>query len=136
MLKSSSHFLAGLPYFRYPFCFVDIAGIQYETGLVQRSSWRVAIIFACLQRILLRLRIHDAIPLAVCVALTFLSTHKSSSSSELSSEISTKQRLLSTSRLLLFVPVEVSVVVLSRVVSQYAVVEFNVGGSCAARAAA
>ena len=36
--RSSSHLLAGIPCFRYPSCLVDVAGLQLETSLVQRSS--------------------------------------------------------------------------------------------------
>ena len=32
------------------FCLVGIAGFQLQTSLAQRSSWRMAIIFACLQK--------------------------------------------------------------------------------------
>ena len=46
-LMTSSHFLAGLPCFLYLFCLVDIAGFQLEMSIVQRSSWCLAIIFAC-----------------------------------------------------------------------------------------
>ena len=31
------------------FCLVDIAGLQLETSLVQRSSWCLAIILGCFQ---------------------------------------------------------------------------------------
>ena len=57
--------MASLPCFRYPFCMVDTVGLQLETSLVQRPSWGVAPILACLQTIWLCLRIHDVIPLVV-----------------------------------------------------------------------
>ena len=48
-LMSSSHLLASLPCFRYPFCLVDIAGLQMEVSFVQRPVWYLAIIIACFQ---------------------------------------------------------------------------------------
>ena len=62
-LMSSSHLLACLPCFRYPFCLVDIAEFHLEISLVQ-PSWCLAIFLARLQYILLFLRIHDVIQFA------------------------------------------------------------------------
>ena len=63
-LMSSSHLLAGLPCFRYPFCLVDIAGFQLEISCVQFPSWCLASILACFQYMLLCSRIHSVTPVA------------------------------------------------------------------------
>ena len=63
-LMSSSHLLAGLPCFPYPFCLVHIAAFQLNMSFVQRPSWCLAIILACFQFLLLSLRIHDVVPFA------------------------------------------------------------------------
>ena len=88
MLRSYSHLLAGLPCYRYPFCFVVFAGFQFETEL----GLTAVVVFGnhpCLPPVIwLCLRIHDVIPLAadkssaLCVALVVLSTHGSSTSTE------------------------------------------------------
>ena len=56
---SSSHLLAALPCFRYPFCLVDTAGFNLEMRFVMRPS--LAIILARFQYILLSEDTRDSI---------------------------------------------------------------------------
>ena len=83
----SAHPFTGRPRFLYPCFLVAIAGLHFEMSPVQPSSWRLAIIPAFIQYVLLCLRIRGVIPLAankssaLWVASTMWSTHGSSSPS-------------------------------------------------------
>ena len=106
-LMSSSHLVAGLHCFRYPFCLVDIAGFQLEMNVAWRSSWRLATILACCPYNLCCLRIHEVVPFAankssvLWLARILWSIHGSTSSSGSShGDALAMARLLSMSRLL------------------------------------
>ena len=88
----------------------DIAGFQLETSLVQRSSWCLAIILACLQW----LSFLQVVRFVRCSRYV-VDPRRKLVRSGLSSEISSKQWLLSYVVAAFFVLIEVLVIVLSRV---------------------